>query len=64
MDACIIYLKDKPDGKVEVTLELIGNPDRSFTIGRAIAANMKELNYAVFNADNEFTMMPPSDRLQ
>lgn len=64
MDASIIYLKDKPDGTVEVSLELIGNPDRSFQIAKVVAANMQELNYAVFNADNEFTMMPPTDRLQ
>ena len=64
MDAMIIYLKDKPDGTVEVSMELIGNPVRSFKIGKVIAENMQELDYAVFNVDNEFTMMPPTDRLQ
>lgn len=64
MDASIIYLKDKPDGTVEISLELIGEPTRSFKIAKAIAVNMEELDYAVFNADNEFTMMPPTDRLQ
>lgn len=64
MNATIIYLKDKPDGTVEVSMELIGDPTRSFTIGKVIATNMEELDYAVFNMDNEFTMMPPTDRLQ
>jgi hypothetical protein len=64
MDATIIYLKDKPDGTVEVSLELIGEPNRSFKIGKVIAENMQELDYTVFNMDNEFTMMPPTDRLQ
>jgi hypothetical protein len=64
VDATIIYLKDKPDGTVEVSMELIGDPVRSFKIGRVIAENMQELDYAVFNVDNEFTMMPPTNRLQ
>jgi hypothetical protein len=64
MNATILYLKDKPDGTVEVSMELIGDPVRSFKIGRVIAENMQELDYTVFNVDNEFTMMPPTDRLQ
>ena len=64
MDATIIYLKDKPDGTVEVSLEVIGNPDRSFTIGRVVAENMQDLDYTRFNVNNEFTMMPPSNQLQ
>ena len=64
MDATIIYLKDKPDGTVEISMELIGNPNRSFKIGKVVAENIQELDYAVFNVNNEFTMMPPTDRLQ
>jgi hypothetical protein len=64
MDATIIYLKDKPDGTVEVSLEIIGDPDRSFKIGRAVAENMQDLDYTRFNPINEFTMMPPSNQLQ
>jgi hypothetical protein len=64
VDATIIYLKDKPDGTVEVSMELIGRPDRSFTIAKVIATNMEELDYTIFNMDNEFTMMPPNDLLQ
>jgi hypothetical protein len=64
MDATIIYLKDKPDGTVEVSLEVIGNPDRSFKIGRVVAENMQDLDYTRFNPVNEFTMMPPSNQLQ
>jgi hypothetical protein len=64
MDATIIYLKDKPDGTVEVSLEIIGDPVRSFKIGKVVAENMQELDYAVFNVNNEFTMMPPNNLLQ
>ena len=64
MDATIIYLKDKPDGTVEISMELIGNPNRSFKIGKVVAENIQELDYAVFNVNNEFTIMPPTDRLQ
>jgi hypothetical protein len=64
MDATIIYLKDKPDGTVEVSLEIIGDPDRSFKIGRSVAENMQDLDYTRFNPVNEFTMMPPSNQLQ
>jgi hypothetical protein len=64
MDATIIYLKDNPDGTVEVSLEVIGNPDRSYKIGRVVAENMQDLDYTRFNPINEFTMMPPSNQLQ
>jgi hypothetical protein len=64
VDATIIYLKDKPDGTVEVSLEIIGNPDRSFKIGKVVAENMQELDYTRFNVNNEFTVMPPSNQLQ
>ena len=64
MDCTIIYLKDKPDGTVEVSLEIIGNPDRSFKIGKVVAENMQDLDYTVFDVNNEFTRMPPTDRLQ
>jgi hypothetical protein len=64
MDATIIYLKDKPDGTVEVSMEIIGKPDRSKQIGIAIATNMQDLDYTVFNAHNEFSAMPPSLLLQ
>ena len=63
MNATIIYLKDKENGTVEVVLELIGDPTRSFTIAKVVAENMSELNYMVFNASNEFTALPP-ERLQ
>ena len=64
MNATIIYLKDKPDGTVEVSLEIIGDPVRSFKIGKIVAENMQDLDYAVFNVNNEFTMMPPTNLLQ
>lgn len=64
LDATIIYLKDKPNGKVEVTLEIIGEPTKSWKIARAVAQNMDELDYTVFNVDNEFTQSSPSSHLQ
>jgi hypothetical protein len=64
MDAMIIYLKDKPNGKVEVCLEIIGKPDRAKKIGIAIAENMQEIDWAVFNVQNEFNAYPPTDLLQ
>ena len=64
MDATIIYLKDKPNGKVEVNLEIIGDPTRSLKIAKVIAMNLDQVDYTVFNAENEFTQNPPSNRLQ
>ena len=40
MDATIIYLKDGKDGKIEVSMELIGDPSQSFLVGNAIVNNL------------------------
>ena len=64
MDATIIYLKDGKIGKVEVVMELIGDPSQSFLIGNAIVNNLWEVNNCVFVKNNEFTQDSPSDRLQ
>jgi hypothetical protein len=64
MDATIIYLKDGKNGKVEVVMELIGDPSQSFLIGNAIVNNLWEVNNCVFVKNNEFTQDSPSDRLQ
>jgi hypothetical protein len=64
MDAMILYLKDNAEGTVDVNLEAIGNPTNSLRVALAIANNMKELDWAVFNAYNEFTAPPPSNRIQ
>jgi hypothetical protein len=64
MDATIIYLKDGKNGKVEVVMELIGEPSQSFLIGNAIVNNLWEVNNCVFVKNNEFTQDSPSDRLQ
>ena len=63
MDATIIYLKDGKDGKMEVSMELIGEPHQSFLVGNAIINNLYNLDNTVF-VDNEFTMQPPTDQLQ
>jgi len=63
MDATIIYLKDGKDGKIEVSMELIGDPGQSFLVGNAIINNLYTLDSAVF-VDNEFTKQPPTDLVQ
>jgi len=63
MDATIIYLKDGKDGKIEVSMELIGDPGQSFLVGNAIINNLYTLDNAVF-VNNEFTQQPPTDLVQ
>lgn len=63
MDATIIYLKDGEDGKLQVSMELIGEPHQSFLVGNAIINNLYTLDNTVF-VDNEFTMQPPTDLVQ
>ena len=63
MDATIIYLKDGKDGKIEVSMELIGDPSQSFLVGNAIINNLYVLENTVF-VNNEFTQQPPTTRVQ
>ena len=63
MDATIIYLKDGKNGKVEVSMELIGDPGQSFLVGNAIINNLYTLDNAVF-VQNEFTQDPPTNQVQ
>ena len=63
MDATIIYLKDGKDGKIEVSMELIGDPSQSFLVGNAIVNNLYMLENTVF-VNNEFTQQPPTTRVQ
>ena len=63
MDATIIYLKDGKDGKIEVSMELIGDPSQSFLVGNAIVNNLYVLENTVF-VNNEFTQTPPTTRVQ
>lgn len=63
MDATIIYLKDGKNGKIEVSMELIGDPGQSFLVGNAIINNLYNLDNAVF-VNNEFTQPPPTDLVQ
>ena len=64
LNATIIYLKDNPNGTVDVSLELIGDPTKSYKIAKVVAVNMSELDYTIFNVDNEFTQSSPSPLLQ
>ena len=64
MDAVILYLKDGKNGKVEVVMELVGDPGQAFLIGNAIVNNLWEVNNCVFVKNNEFTQDSPSDLLQ
>lgn len=63
MDATIIYLKDGKDGKIEVSMEMIGDPSQSFLVGNAIINNLYMLEKTVF-VNNEFTQQPPTSRVQ
>ena len=63
MDATIIYLKDGKDGKIEVSMELIGDPSQSFLVANAIVNNLYVLENTVF-VNNEFTQQPPTTRVQ
>ena len=64
MDATIIYLKDKPEsGKVEVSVEIIGDPRQAFLLADAIMERLKETKDTIFVISNEF-VVPPSNRLQ
>lgn len=63
MDATIIYLKDGKDGKMEVSMELIGEPHQSFLVGNAIINNLYNLDNTVF-VGNEFTKQPPTNLVQ
>lgn len=63
MDATIIYLKDGKDGKIEVSMELIGDPSQSFLVANAIVNNLYMLENTVF-VNNEFTQQPPTSRVQ
>jgi hypothetical protein len=63
LNATIIYFKDAEDGEVEVNMELVGYPTKSFVLGNEIVAKIHEAKKVLF-ADNEFSRMPPTNRLQ
>jgi len=63
LNATIIYLKDTDDGEVEVNMELVGYPSKSFVLGNEIVGKIHEAKKFIF-ADNEFSRHPPSNRLQ
>ena len=63
MDATIIYLKDGKNGTVEASMELIGDPEQSFTVGKAAMESIALLHQTRF-VENEFTQMPPTDLMQ
>ena len=63
MDATIIYLKDNDDGEVEINMELVGYPSKSYVLGNEIVGKIHEAKKVIF-AENEFSRHPPSNRLQ
>lgn len=63
MNATIIYLKDGDNSKVEVVVELIGEPDQSFILSQEIIEKLASLKQTVF-CDNEFSMDSPTQMLQ
>jgi hypothetical protein len=58
MNATIIYLKDGKNGVVEVSMEIIGQPNQSFLLSKNIGEKLAELKITRF-CDNEFTQEPP-----
>jgi len=56
-------LKDTDDGEVEVNVELVGYPSKSFALGNEIVGKVHEAKKVLF-AENEFSRHPPSNRLQ
>ena len=62
MDATIIYLKDGKNGTIEASMEIIGDPLQSFTVGTAAMESIALLEQTRFR-DNEFTRPSPSNEL-
>ena len=63
LNATIIYLKDNDNGEVEINMELVGYPSKSYVLGNEIVGRIHEAKKVVF-AENEFSRHPPSNRLQ
>jgi hypothetical protein len=63
LNATIIYLKDNDNGEVEINMELIGYPSKSYVLGNEIVGKIHEAKKVIF-AENEFSRHPPSNRLQ
>jgi hypothetical protein len=64
MDACIIYLKDGiKAGKVEVSVELIGDPVQSLLLADAIVGELAEQGEIDLTRESVF-ITPVSDTMQ
>jgi len=64
MNATIIYLKDSEKaGKVEVSVEVIGDPVQSFLLADAIMRDLSEANGVYLVRESVFNS-PPSEQLQ
>jgi hypothetical protein len=64
MDACIIYLKDGiKAGKVEVSVEVIGDPVQSLLLADAIVGELAEQGEIDLTRESVF-ITPVSDTMQ
>ncbi len=65
MNAVIIYLKDSESnaGKVEISVEAIGDPVQSFILADDLMNQLSQLNGTYVVRMNEF-IHSPSDQLQ
>lgn len=64
MDACIVYFKDGiKAGKVEVSVECIGNPVQSLLLVDSIIGELAEQNEIDLTRDSVF-INPASDLMQ
>ncbi len=65
MDATIIYLKDSEvsEGKVELSVEMIGHPVQSFVLADALLQELSSANGVYLVRESVFNS-PASDQLQ
>lgn len=65
MNATIIYLKDSEvnEGKVEISVEVIGDPVQSFVLADSLMAELAQMNGTYVVRTSEF-IHSPSDQLQ
>lgn len=65
MNATIIYLKDSDThtGKVEISVEVIGDPVQSFVLADGLMRDLSQMNGTYIVRSSEF-IHSPSDKIQ
>ncbi len=62
MKAVIIYLQDGEDGKIQLSVEVIGEPDQSLELANDVVKEILEYPGIQFLRSSVFTR--PAERLQ